>query len=103
MSDQTKADLESALAAHVADTGDGAIVTDWALVVATTSVENIGTGTTRYLLEGNDNQPVHVMTGLFKYAAMMACEEDCYAESVAARKKHVSPRVMRPMRAWEDD
>lgn len=69
MSDQTKADLDAAIAAHVAETGNGDIVTDWALIAATTSVENIGTGTTRYLLEGNDNQPVHVMTGLFRYAS----------------------------------
>lgn len=69
MSAQTKADLEAAVAAHVADTGNGSLVTDWALVAATTTVENIGTGTTRYLLEGNENQPVHVMTGLFRYAS----------------------------------
>ena len=69
MSDQTKAALDEAVAAHVADTGNGDIVTDWALIAATTSAENIGTGTTRYLLEGNDNQPVHVMTGLFRYAS----------------------------------
>lgn len=69
MSDQTKADLDAAIAAHIADTGDGSLVTDWAMIAATTTVENIGTGRTRYLLEGNDNQPVHVMTGLFRYAA----------------------------------
>lgn len=69
MSAQTKADLEAAVAAHVADTGNGSLVTDWALVVATTTVENIGTGTTSYLLEGNENQPIHVMTGLFRYAS----------------------------------
>lgn len=68
MSDITKAALEKALADHVADTGDGAFLTDWALIAATTTVENIGTGTTAYLLEGNNNQPVHVMTGLFRYA-----------------------------------
>lgn len=79
MSDQTKAALDAAIAAHVADTGDGAIVTDWALVAATSSIENIGTGTTAYLLEGNDNQPVHVMTGLFRYAsekALWGLDED---------------------------
>lgn len=76
MSDQTKAALDAAVAAHVADTGDGDLVTDWALIAATTSVENIGTGTTRYLLEGNDNQPVHVMTGLFRYASERAIWDD---------------------------
>lgn len=55
VSDQTKAALDAAIAAHVSETGDGDLVTDWALIAATTSVENIGTGTTRYLLEGNDN------------------------------------------------
>ena len=76
MSDQTKAALDKALADHVADIGDGAIVTDWALIAATTSVENIGTGTTRYLLEGNDNQPVHVMTGLSRYASERVVWDD---------------------------
>lgn len=37
------------------------------------------------------------------YAAMMACESECYTESVAARKNHASARVMRPMHAWDDD
>ncbi|MFJ4997123.1 hypothetical protein ACIP5T_03155 [Microbacterium sp. NPDC088619] len=76
MSDQTKATLDAAVAAHVSETGDGDLVTDWALIAATTSVENIGTGTTRYLLEGNDNQPVHVMTGLFRYASERAIWDD---------------------------
>lgn len=76
MSDQTKANLDAAIAAHVADTGDGSIVTDWALIAATTTVDNIGTGTTSYLLEGNDNQPVHVMTGLFRYACERVIWED---------------------------
>lgn len=79
MSAQTKADLEAALAAHVADTGDGSLVTDWALVAATTTVENIGSGVTSYLLEGNENQPMHVMTGLFRYAsekALWGIDED---------------------------
>lgn len=69
MSDQTKAALDAAVAAHVAEVSDGDLVTDWALVAATTTVENIGTGRTGYLLESNDNQPVHVMTGLFRYAS----------------------------------
>ncbi|MGM7680093.1 hypothetical protein [Microbacterium sp. A94] len=76
MSDQTKVALDAAIAAHVAETGEGSIVTDWALIAATTSMENIGTGTTRYLLEGNDNQPVHVMTGLFRYASERVMWDD---------------------------
>lgn len=37
------------------------------------------------------------------YAAMMACEEECHAENIAARKNHASPRIMRPIHRWEDD
>lgn len=37
------------------------------------------------------------------YAAMMACESECYDESVAARKNRVSPRVMRPVAMWDDE
>ena len=37
------------------------------------------------------------------YRAMMLCEEADFADAVAARKNHVSPRVMRPMHAWDDD
>lgn len=69
MSDQTKAALEAALTAHIADQTDGDIVTDWALVAATSSLENIGSGRTAYFIEANTNQPVHVMAGLFRYAS----------------------------------
>lgn len=37
------------------------------------------------------------------YAAMMACEQECHAENIAARKNHVTPRVMRPVAHWDDD
>lgn len=67
MSDRTKADLEAALAAHITDVSDGDILTDWTLIAATTSMDDIGTGTTRYYCEGNDGQPVHVTIGLLQY------------------------------------
>lgn len=76
MSDQTKADLDAALAAHIADVGDGSFVTDWAMIAALTTVDNIGTGRTSYFLEGNENQPVHVMTGLFRYASERVIWDD---------------------------
>lgn len=67
MSDATKAALDKALEAHITDVTEGGLVTDWALIAATTSVENIGTGTTRYWLEGNTGQPVHVTIGILQY------------------------------------
>lgn len=68
MSAETKAALDAALTAHIADQTEGDLVTDWALVAATSTLENIGTGRTGYYIESNDNQPVHVMAGLFRYA-----------------------------------
>ena len=68
MSAETKAALEAALAAHIADQCNGDLVTDWALVAATSTLDAIGTGATRYFIEANTNQPVHVMAGLFRYA-----------------------------------
>lgn len=69
MSAATKAALEEALTAHIADQTDGDLVTDWALVAATSTLDNIGTGRTSYFIEANTNQPVHVMAGLFRYAS----------------------------------
>jgi hypothetical protein len=37
------------------------------------------------------------------YRAMMLCEEADFADTVAARKGHVSPRVMRPVARWDED
>lgn len=68
MSDETKAALDAAVAAHIADVSDGNIVTDWCVVAGMTDIEDIGTGTTRYFFEGNDSQPPHVSYGLLTYA-----------------------------------
>jgi hypothetical protein len=69
MSDATRAALDAALNAHIAELTDGDIVTDWALVAGTTTLENIGTGVTRYWVEGNEGQPVHVTIGLLRYGS----------------------------------
>lgn len=37
------------------------------------------------------------------YRAMMLCEEADYADTVAARRAHTIPRIMRPASRWEDD
>ena len=67
MSAETKANLYNALQAHILDTMTGQILTDWAMVAATTTFDNIGSGVTSYFVEGNDNQPVHVTVGLLRY------------------------------------
>ena len=68
MSDQTKAALDVALTAHIADVTDGNMVMDWALVAANAPIDSIGTGVVSYWIEAPKNQPVHVMAGLFRYA-----------------------------------
>lgn len=40
---------------------------------------------------------------LTSYRAMMECEARDQTEATAARKGHVSPRIMRPMARWQDD
>lgn len=67
MSADTKAALDAAISAHMADVSDGNIVPDYALVIGSTALDDIGSGRTRYYLEGNDGQPVHVSYGLLSY------------------------------------
>ena len=67
MSVDTKRALDEALTAHIADATNGNILTDWTLIAATTTVEDIGSGTSRYWCEGNEGQPVHVTIGLLQY------------------------------------
>lgn len=69
MSTETKAALDAALTTHIADESEGDILTDWSMVCALTSMENIGTGTTRYFIEGNTGQPAHVTIGLLRYGS----------------------------------
>lgn len=65
----THATLSAAVEQHIASATDGGMATDWVLVVATKRMEDIETGFTRYWIECNSNQqPVHVTTGLLRYA-----------------------------------
>ena len=69
MSLETKTALDAALQARILDSSGGQIVTDWALVAATTTFDNIGSGVTSYWIEGTPNQPVHVTVGLLRYGS----------------------------------
>ena len=68
MSEQTKAALEAALTAHIADVTDGNLLTDYGIIAASTSMDAIGTGSTVYFYEANEGQPAHVSYGLITYA-----------------------------------
>ena len=76
MSAETKAALESAIAAHIADATDGNILTDWGMVTASTTMEDIGSGATVYRFDCNDGQPAHVSYGLMSYALQSSVWEE---------------------------
>lgn len=63
MSAETKAALDTALAAHIADEGDGAFLTGYVLLAA--AVPSDGSmDSTRYLTAFAENQPYHSAYGL---------------------------------------
>lgn len=69
MSDHTKLALEQALQDHILDVTQGNLLTDWALIAASTQMDDIGSGVTSYFIEGNTGQPVHVSIGLLRYGS----------------------------------
>lgn len=64
MSDTTKADLDAALAAHIADECEGGIITGYVPQAAYFSENTLDHGTTGYLREFADNQAYHIGYGL---------------------------------------
>jgi hypothetical protein len=60
--------LEDALRDYVAERTDGAILTDYFVVAASTEFEDIGTGSTLYMFLTPETQPAHVSMGLLAYA-----------------------------------
>lgn len=48
---------------------DGSILTDYFVVTASTTMEDIGTGRTMYVWFAPQNQPPHTTLGLLHYAA----------------------------------
>lgn len=70
MSTETKKHLDAAIAAHVADEQDGAIVTGYVLQTSNMNSLHYEKGTTGYLLEFAENQPFHVGVGLAQMLAL---------------------------------
>lgn len=58
--------LADAVSTYIRETS-GQVVTDWVMIAATTTLEDIGTGATSYWCEGNVGQPIHVSAGLLRY------------------------------------
>lgn len=60
--------LDNALRDYIADATDGAILTDYIVIAASTELDDIGTGRTVYMFTTPDAQPTHVSMGLLAYA-----------------------------------
>jgi len=76
VSAETKQVLDSAIAAHVADEGEGALTLGYALIVAN-ATEDFELGQTGYLVVYSDHQPFHVTLGLVhRHRLIIEREED---------------------------
>lgn len=69
MSDVTKAALDAAIAAHVADEYDGDMVTAWVVVTETTTLGMLDEGEGSMVIEARDMQSNYLTTGLL-YSAL---------------------------------
>lgn len=72
MSDQTKADLAAAIAAHVADHEPGQYVTDWIVMASSVGAE---IDDYSYTIESSDGAP-HVTLGLAHYGVALLEEDE---------------------------
>ena len=64
MSLETKAALDAALAAHIADEGENHILTGYALIACGMNTDNFDRESTNYFYEWADSQPFHSSIGL---------------------------------------
>ena len=64
MSAETKAALDDALAAHIAEASNGALVTGYALYASTQTLEQFDREATGYFAEYAEGQAHHVAIGL---------------------------------------
>lgn len=72
----TRESLDNALRDYVSEVADGAILTDYFIVTASTNMEDIGTGRTMYVWFTPPNQAPHTSIGLLRYAAENASVMD---------------------------
>jgi hypothetical protein len=78
VSAETKAALDAAIAAHVADESEqpGTIVTGYALIASHATTEDFDAERTGYLAEYADRQPFHVGLGLVHRHRLMLEQDD---------------------------
>ncbi len=77
MSNQTKAALEDAVRAHIADELDKTVVS-WALIAAAIDPASYADGGAHYWREQSDGQQLHVTEGLFRFGTLMVRDSWAY-------------------------
>lgn len=70
VTDETKAELERALAAHFAAEQDGALLGDWIVAMAGVHLDDTREFA-RYSRDCAEGQPLHVSLGLYDYGRTM--------------------------------
>lgn len=68
MSEQTKADLDAAIAAHVADEAEGAIIASYVLQTDFTSIALMDEEATGFMRFTSEHQSLTATLGLITYA-----------------------------------
>jgi len=76
MSAETKQAVDDAIAAHIADEGDGHFLSGYALIAAGQRIDSEG-GRTLYYKEFSTDLPFHEAVGLTSYLAL-AVEHDMF-------------------------
>jgi len=69
MSEQTKAALDAALSAHIADECDGDLVGAWVIVAECTTIDTLDSNDSEFYVEGSNGQSRFTGDGLL-YSAL---------------------------------
>jgi hypothetical protein len=67
MSDETRANLDAAISAHIADAFPGHYTSGWIVVTSSAAIDR--PNTTNYRMVSPDSQPFHIDDGLIKVGA----------------------------------
>lgn len=76
MSEATKAALDAAISAHVADEYDGDMVTAWVIVTETTTLDALSEGVGAMVIASRDMQSNYLTCGLLHSALQVGHHND---------------------------
>lgn len=68
VSEQTKAALEAAITAHIADECDGDLATAWVVIAETTNLEEIDDNMSAFYIDTRETQSTYTTDGMLYHA-----------------------------------